>query len=167
MSQFFTKSVLSLALLIGSATTAFGADVFQQAVSLIEGQPRAVNEARYIVLSEAIDMGKAGTIDAAFTQAFGEAQKGRNGVKVWEIANPKGDSSTAETVTLTCGVEDGKIRISVDGRVPDVSTTPTRQSVRSVAPVSVQFKAAPRMRTTLAKPEPSGRLLLRPGSSDR
>lgn len=86
MSQFFTKSVLSLALLIGSATTAFGADVFQQAVSLIEGQPRAVNEARYIVLSEAIDMGKAGSIDAAFTQAFGEAICGSRSYRLREQA---------------------------------------------------------------------------------
>lgn len=167
MSRLVTTPLLSAVLLIGSATTAFGADVFQKAVGLIEGQPRAVSETRYIVLSDTIDMAKAESIDAAFTQAFGEAQKGRNGVKVWEIANPKHDSRTAETITLTCGIENGKIRISVDGRVPDVSTTPTRQSVRSAAPVSVQFRAAPKTAAGQTVVSPQTRLKLRPGSSDR
>lgn len=165
MSGFTFKTALIAAIFLGTASTASAGDVFTEALALTDGQARVVSESRYIKLTEGLDMADARAIDAAITERFGTPEIQRSGLKVWEIDNPDHGPDTADKVTITCGIEDGLVQISIDGRVPSTAPKLPKKALTPV-PVAVQFRAS-RVETETRKPLSEGRLELRPENSDR
>lgn len=169
MFDFSIKSALVAFTLLGATSTASAADVFTEALALTEGQSRAVNQSNYVKLSESIDMVDAKSIDAAITSKYGAPAITRSGLKVWEVENTDGSTGSADKVTITCGMEDGRIQISIDARTPTKAPRRARKSMQAV-PVSAQFKASKakkKAKATSKKPQSNGRLALRPQNSDR
>ncbi|WP_427451489.1 hypothetical protein [Litorimonas sp. WD9-15] len=165
MSGSTFKAAIIAAVLLGTASTASAADVFTEALALTEGQSRAVSDSRYIKLSESLDMATAKEIDAAITSRFGDPEIQRSGLKVWEIANPDHGPNTADKITITCGIEDGKIQISIDGRLP-ANAPDIERKAQTPVPIGVQFRSS-RLSPTPEASTSDSRLKLRPQNSDR
>lgn len=165
MLRLLIQTALVAVISFSAATSAFAADVFGEALALTDGQSRAISQSRYVKLSEGLDMAKAKAIDAAITAKYGAPEIQRSGLKVWEVKNPDGPLNSAEIVTITCGVENGRVQISIDARVPDEAPAPLKKALTPV-PVAVQFRAS-KSSIAPAAPQSGDRLELRPESSDR